>query len=168
MFSSDQKAKLTQIINEGMNVLQEVEDLTAGLNDTIKAIAEEIMGRIINVTIPLQQIIIGLKDVLSKVQGTMTAGLFTLLGSYYTLKSLMGAIAQLIITILIGLAAMIAALWVVPFTWGAAAANTAIFVAVIDWPTYIPPPTPTPPTTWSAPELVENTAVVFEIVSILA
>jgi transposase-like protein len=41
MFSSDQKAKLTQIINEGMNVLQEVEDLTAGLNDTIKAIAEE-------------------------------------------------------------------------------------------------------------------------------
>lgn len=41
MFSSEQKAKLTQIINEGMNVLQEVEDLTAGLNDTIKAIAEE-------------------------------------------------------------------------------------------------------------------------------
>ena len=41
MFSSEQKAKLTQIINEGMNVLQEVEDLTAGLNDTVKAIAEE-------------------------------------------------------------------------------------------------------------------------------
>lgn len=41
MFSSDQKAKLTQIINEGMSVMQEVEDLTAGLNDTIKAVAEE-------------------------------------------------------------------------------------------------------------------------------
>lgn len=41
MFSSEQKAKLTQIINEGMGVLQEVEDLTAGLNDTVKAIAEE-------------------------------------------------------------------------------------------------------------------------------
>ena len=41
MFSSDQKAKLTQIINEGMSVMQEVEDLTAGLYDTIKAIAEE-------------------------------------------------------------------------------------------------------------------------------
>lgn len=42
MFSGEQKAKLTQIINEGMAVLQEVEDLTAGLNDTIKAVAEEL------------------------------------------------------------------------------------------------------------------------------
>lgn len=41
MFSSEQKAKLTQIINEGMSVMQEVEDLNAGLSDTIKAIAEE-------------------------------------------------------------------------------------------------------------------------------
>jgi hypothetical protein len=41
MFSGDQKIKLTQIINEGMNVLQEIEDLSAGLSDTIKAIAEE-------------------------------------------------------------------------------------------------------------------------------
>lgn len=41
MFSGEQKAKLTQIINEGVSVLQEIEDLTAGLNDTVKAIAEE-------------------------------------------------------------------------------------------------------------------------------
>jgi phage host-nuclease inhibitor protein Gam len=42
MFGSEQKAKLTQIINEGMQVMREVEDLTAGLNDTIKAVAEEL------------------------------------------------------------------------------------------------------------------------------
>ena len=42
MFGSEQKAKLTQIINEGMQVLREVEDLNAGLNDTIKAVAEEL------------------------------------------------------------------------------------------------------------------------------
>ena len=42
MFSGEQKAKLTQLINEGIAVLQEVEDLSAGLNDTIKAIAEEL------------------------------------------------------------------------------------------------------------------------------
>ena len=41
MFSNEQKAKLTQIINEGISVLQEIEDLNAGLNDTVKAIAEE-------------------------------------------------------------------------------------------------------------------------------
>ena len=42
MFGSAEKAKLTQLINEGMQVMQEVETLNEGLNDTIKAIAEEL------------------------------------------------------------------------------------------------------------------------------
>lgn len=42
MFTQEQKGKLTQIINEGITVLTEVEDLTNGLNDTIKSIAEEL------------------------------------------------------------------------------------------------------------------------------
>jgi transposase-like protein len=41
LFTAEQKAKLTNIINEGVSVLQEVQDLNAGLADTIKAIAEE-------------------------------------------------------------------------------------------------------------------------------
>ena len=40
-FTGEQKAKLTQIINEGIQVMTEIEDLNAGLNDTIKAVAEE-------------------------------------------------------------------------------------------------------------------------------
>ena len=40
-FTTEQKAKLINLINEGMTVLREVEDLSAGLNDTVKAIAEE-------------------------------------------------------------------------------------------------------------------------------
>ena len=41
-FNGEQKLKLTQIINEGMQVMHEVETLNAGLNDTIKAIAQEL------------------------------------------------------------------------------------------------------------------------------
>jgi hypothetical protein len=41
-FTGDAKIKLCQIINEGMIVLHEIDDLNAGLNDTIKAIAEEL------------------------------------------------------------------------------------------------------------------------------
>jgi DNA-binding MarR family transcriptional regulator len=41
-FNGDAKIKLTQLVNEGMRVLQEVEDLNAGLSDTVKAIAEEL------------------------------------------------------------------------------------------------------------------------------
>jgi len=42
VFSAEQKAKLKQIVQEGMAVMQEVEDLNAGLSDTIKAVAEEL------------------------------------------------------------------------------------------------------------------------------
>ena len=41
-FNGDAKIKLTQLINEGMTVLQEIEDLNSGLNDTVKAIADEL------------------------------------------------------------------------------------------------------------------------------
>tara|TARA_B100000035_G_scaffold91865_1_gene77547 strand:- start:1202 stop:1462 length:261 start_codon:yes stop_codon:yes gene_type:complete len=39
--SSEDKAKLTQLVDEGMQVLQEVDDLKGGLRDTIKSIADE-------------------------------------------------------------------------------------------------------------------------------
>jgi len=42
MFSGEQKAKLTQLINEGMRTMMEIEDLSAGLSDTVKAVAEEL------------------------------------------------------------------------------------------------------------------------------
>jgi len=41
VFNPAEVQKLVQIINEGMNVMQEVDMLNEGLNDTIKAIAEE-------------------------------------------------------------------------------------------------------------------------------
>ena len=41
-FNGEQKIRLTQIINEGMQVMHEIETLTGGLNDTIKAVAEEL------------------------------------------------------------------------------------------------------------------------------
>lgn len=41
-FSGDQKIKLTQLINEGMAVMNEIDTLNGGLSDTIKAIAEEL------------------------------------------------------------------------------------------------------------------------------
>ena len=41
-FNGDAKIKLQQLFNEGMAVMQEIEDLNEGLNDTVKAIAEEL------------------------------------------------------------------------------------------------------------------------------
>jgi len=41
-FNGDQKIKLTQLINEGMAVMHEIDTLNEGLTDTVKAIAEEL------------------------------------------------------------------------------------------------------------------------------
>lgn len=41
-FNGEQKIKLTQIINEGMAVMHEIDTLQGGLSDTIRAIAEEL------------------------------------------------------------------------------------------------------------------------------
>jgi transposase-like protein len=41
-FNNEAKIKLTQLVNEGVGVMQEIETLNEGLNDTIKSIAEEL------------------------------------------------------------------------------------------------------------------------------
>lgn len=41
VFNAEEKAKLQNLISEGMTVKNEIETLNGGLNDTIKAIAEE-------------------------------------------------------------------------------------------------------------------------------
>lgn len=42
IFGEPEKAKIKQIISEGCTIMQEIQDLTDGLNDTIKAVAEEL------------------------------------------------------------------------------------------------------------------------------
>ena len=41
-FNGEAKIKLTQLVNEGMHVLHEIDTLNGGLNDTIKAVAAEL------------------------------------------------------------------------------------------------------------------------------
>jgi len=42
VYGDPERAKIKQIISEGVTVMQEIQDLSEGLNDTIKAVAEEL------------------------------------------------------------------------------------------------------------------------------
>lgn len=42
VFGAPEQTKIKQIISEGVTVMQEIQDLTEGLNETIKAVAEEL------------------------------------------------------------------------------------------------------------------------------
>ena len=41
-YGIEEKAKLERLVNEGVTVLQEIEDLQAGLKETVKSVAEEL------------------------------------------------------------------------------------------------------------------------------
>ena len=52
-FNAEATVKLKQLVNEGISVLQEVDTLNEGLNDTIKAIAEELRGLAVEFNVPI-------------------------------------------------------------------------------------------------------------------
>lgn len=114
---------LTNDVNNSRNMM-------ATLRNSISKIITSILSRLLNVVIPIQRIFISLVDTLNKTQGIMVGSLFTALGSYMTLQSLMGAIMELIIKILVALSATIIGLWAVPVTWPVAASTSAVFLSI--------------------------------------
>jgi len=121
---------LTTIFAKMADSIQQIREIINRLRNNFRKFAEDVLSRILNIMIPIQRIFIALMDAFQKIQGVMTGGLYTMLGSYYTLQSLMGAILELIIKVLVTLVIIIVGLWVMPFTWPAAASMSAVFLAI--------------------------------------
>ena len=112
------------------NAAQNIRKFVNFIRIKIKHISTVIMTRILNVSMPLRYSMIKLKAIIGKVQGILSASLFTIFGTFLTMKSFLGAFIHLVIIMLIILGAAIALMWILPFTWPAAAAATAFFVAI--------------------------------------
>lgn len=121
---------LISVFQQIANSIQKSRELINKMRNSIKEFAQDVLSRILNIMIPIQKMFIALMDTFQKIQGTMTAGLYTMLGSYYTLQALMGAILELIIKILVTLVIIIVGLWILPFTWPAAASMSVVFLAI--------------------------------------
>ncbi len=104
--------------------------LVSNIRTNMANITKEILNRIMNFTVPVTKMIIGFNDLVKKVVGVLTSGLYTSLSTYYALKAFLGALVQLIIYVLISAVAVIISLWLVPVTWPMAITGTAIFSAV--------------------------------------
>jgi hypothetical protein len=90
----------------------------------------DIMSRVVNLTVPLQQSIISSKDVLEKTEGVLTTGLYSGLGTYYTLKSSMGVVINSSIKTMIIMLAVMIPLLSNPFTAMFALPMVAAFTAI--------------------------------------
>jgi len=122
--------QLTTVFTDLNAATDQSRGIMSKLRSNIADITQNIMNRILGVMIPMQRMLMAFTDSLAKTQAVMTSGLYTMLGSYYTLQSLMGAILEMIIKMLVSLAVVIVGLWIVPFTWPAAAASTAVFLSI--------------------------------------
>ena len=92
---------LTLIFKMIQEAIQHIRQIMSVIRIRIATFADDILKRVLNLMIPLQALFISLMDAFNKIQGVMTASLFTMLGTYLTLKSLMGSIVELIIKLLI-------------------------------------------------------------------
>ena len=122
----------TSTMQEAVNATQSIRGLFDRMRNDIGDIAQNISGRTLNVTLPFVQQLSSMRDVMGKTQGIFTSLIFTLLGSYLTLRSLIGAIIEIIlIVILVALTASIIGVMFIPFIgWALAAPLIAIFIAI--------------------------------------
>jgi hypothetical protein len=121
---------IVDIFNTINNSIQNIREVVNKMRNNMKEFTTDVLSRVLNVMIPIQKMFIGLMDTFNKIQGIMTGGLYTMLGTYNTLQALMGAILELIIKVLLTLVIIIVGLWVLPFTWPAAASMSAVFLAI--------------------------------------
>ena len=129
---------LTDDFSNTLNSVNAVRSMFDRVRTTIKDFSNDTMGRALNITMPLVQMLIGIKSMGAKMTGVLTASLFTLFGSYLTLQSLFLFIIELITIILIALVAMIITFLIISFiplfgSWAipVAAANIAIMIAIL-------------------------------------
>lgn len=101
------------------------------IRNTIIRVSTLLMDKIINLLVPFQKVAIAMRDMIGKMQAIFVTILYQAIGAYYALRSFLGAILELTLIFIITLAAMIIIAWMMPWTWGWAAAMTAIFVAIV-------------------------------------
>jgi hypothetical protein len=117
--------------------IQFIRNIIANIRTSILKILEKVYAIILQVVIPIQQVVITLNDFMGKIKGILTAGLYTSLGTYYILQSLLAAVAQMLVSILVILFAVVMVCWIFFPFWPMATAGTVLFAIVAVFATLI-------------------------------
>lgn len=115
--------------------LQHIRTVFDKLRNNISNVSQELYDRNINVTTPIIQLLINMKDLLAKTQGILTSGVFTLFGGYLSMKSVIGSVVDMTTTIIIAMVTFVIFLWAMaaflPATIAVAAPLTAVLGSMI-------------------------------------
>lgn len=92
--------------------LDAMRTLINSMRDALSSVIADVMGRVLNVMQPVVGILLNARDMMGKIQGIMTASLYTLYGTYDTIQSGLRSVFEVIVIILIAMGAVIVALWI--------------------------------------------------------
>jgi hypothetical protein len=121
---------LTQIFLDLTKSVQQLRVMFDYLRVSLTNITKEIFGRIVALMIPLQSMFLSVKDMFSRLYAVFATSLYMGIATILTMKKVLEMILTFVIVILISLASLIIIMWIFPFSWGIAAAFTAIFVSI--------------------------------------
>lgn len=122
---------LTNFFKLLQNSLNQIRTVVSVLRNNIATFVDELLNKVFIVLIPLQSILIKIMDLLNKIKGVTMTSLYTMLGAYMTLKSLLGAMMELVIKVLVIMTIIIVGLWAAgPMMWPAAAASSAAYLGI--------------------------------------
>ena len=116
---------LMDAINEIADSFNYLRTFKLNLRNKLGSIFSYIFARILNVTIPLQKIMIELKDTLKKTVGVLTSAIFTMIGMQMAFKGFIKVFISVFIIFIAIIIALAVLLWIPFFTWPAAAAAGA-------------------------------------------
>ena len=74
-------SSLTMVANIIQKSIDAIREMVNKVRSSLQSVTQEVMGRLLNFIVPLQQIVIKIKDMLMKTQGVFTGVLYTLFGS---------------------------------------------------------------------------------------
>ena len=125
---------ITNIVTKIVKVLQKAVDMIRFVMEYVRFQLNKmfsiVIGRIVNVMVPVRLILTKLKDTLQKTIGVAVSGLYTVYGAYLALKAFIGSFLTLCIIALVILVAAIIIMWIMPWTWPVAAASTVFFLLI--------------------------------------
>jgi len=103
----------TEMFQEMSESMNNVRGMFDRVRNTVDDQASDIMSRSLNITLPLNHMLIKTNSILNKTVGTMTASMYTLIGSIMTADSLFLFIYELVINILYIMVSFIIAMFAV-------------------------------------------------------
>ena len=114
------------------DAINDIRKIVSGIRTAAGDFSRNIMDRILNIVIPFQKMVITIKSMMGRAHASMITGMYAAIGGlWFTISGLLN-IYNFIIAILIGMAATMVGLWLIPFGLGIpeALAMTAAFSAI--------------------------------------